>query len=689
MEMKKLFALTIAFLFLVITLNLVSASVNVNFNTKYAIIENETSITYTSTDLSSYSTKGYVCNNADCTLIGNQIAGLTGTTSGNTITLTFPTTMPTTHGYAIYFYKNEYIGGLLKGIKIYGTSSQTITSPNPIYLYKKRTGSAPIMNLNVLNEIEPNTPIQIGLQVGIDADTYSALNRLAPAGIDLENDYVRTRINLEIRDSTNNVIYSDTETVDIDYSGSVSINFTYSGFTNEGDYIIKVYTDVLDNKIINSVPQNIQSNVQVISQSLVDYRYGLVNGLRYDPEFPEIGDQVNFSFEYITNYVDTSGNLHAVPAIATVRMYRNGTYIGTEIHNLPAGSTTQPTTYSILKTFNETGAYTFEVSVAADTLQGTQSVENSQSVSFNVGEEININVPGAPLVVISSPVRFRTYNTVIIPLQVSANQTNLIWKYSLNNGANITFIPNTSISVPLGTNVLRVYATNSENKTGMARVTFYVVSPAGPGLLPQISVTSPINGRTYGSTSIPLNIAGDLIGVVFMYSLNGGANVTFTPNTHILAREGSNNLIVYATNVNGTIAIPVNFRVNLHDNDEDDEDEDDENWGGDEDELIFLHTEDEELIADGGDGVIELGGDSSYKRLSIGYKWLLWILIALIILLLILLFILYPAFWFWLAVICLIVLFIVFAIIFPSIWGVWVGVGLLILIFLLLIKWVL
>jgi hypothetical protein len=66
---------------------------------------------------------------------------------------------------------------------------------------------------------------------------------------------------------------------------------------------------------------------------------------------------------------------------------------------------------------------------------------------------------------------------------------------------------------------------------------------------PNVTIASPKN-TTYTTTSIPFNITSIEPAVAWLYSLNGGPNVSFSlnitmTNTTITAREGANQLVVW------------------------------------------------------------------------------------------------------------------------------------------------
>ncbi len=76
-----------------------------------------------------------------------------------------------------------------------------------------------------------------------------------------------------------------------------------------------------------------------------------------------------------------------------------------------------------------------------------------------------------------------------------------------------------------------------------------------------INIVSP-EERVYDTTVIPLNVTSNKPVDTWLYSLNGGANVTFTPNTTINAINGQNSLWVYASSGEETAYARVNFFVN-------------------------------------------------------------------------------------------------------------------------------
>ncbi|WP_148206300.1 right-handed parallel beta-helix repeat-containing protein [Thermococcus gammatolerans] len=83
----------------------------------------------------------------------------------------------------------------------------------------------------------------------------------------------------------------------------------------------------------------------------------------------------------------------------------------------------------------------------------------------------------------------------------------------------------------------------------------------------KVTILSP-EERTYNTATIDLNVTANKPVDEWRYSLNGGKNVTFEPNTTITAQNGENLLVVYALAGDETGVAQVNFYVNASGEDE-------------------------------------------------------------------------------------------------------------------------
>ncbi|MEK6978367.1 MAG: Ig-like domain-containing protein, partial [Candidatus Hydrothermarchaeota archaeon] len=109
------------------------------------------------------------------------------------------------------------------------------------------------------------------------------------------------------------------------------------------------------------------------------------------------------------------------------------------------------------------------------------------------------------------------------------------WNYQLTSLAN-------------GAHQVRIFANDSLGNMNSSAVQYFTVSVDTTP--PTVTVTSPTNA-TYASTNTSLNVSANEAISVWQYSLNGAANVSFTPNTTLTAAEGANTIAVTANDTSG------------------------------------------------------------------------------------------------------------------------------------------
>jgi hypothetical protein len=323
----------------VFALSLISANVILDYNVYESIQEEDGDYIESTIPVDNFEVAGYICDDADCNSIDSQFLD-TSATNGY-IRIDFPTT-DVNQFFGVYFYSDEWIHWE-EGLTLVGTEPATDPLDTyDIYLTKKEVGYAPIMGLNVINEVNPNLPIEVGVEVEIDADTYAAIENAGPLdnpGIEASFADVETLVSLEIVDEDNNVLYTDSETVDIPYSQSVNVEFTYPGFADTGLYEIRVETEVTDAKILNSDNQEASTEVNVVPFASTDYAYTLVQNLEMTPVLPEEGDTVEFTVDYLSNYVDEDGDLNPIDTRIVVNLFRNGVEIDDTAYYLDESGT--------------------------------------------------------------------------------------------------------------------------------------------------------------------------------------------------------------------------------------------------------------------------------------------------------------------------------------------------------------
>ncbi len=160
-----------------------------------------------------------------------------------------------------------------------------------------------------------------------------------------------------------------------------------------------------------------------------------------------------------------------------------------------------------------------------------------------------------PTIILTSP-QNTTYSTTNIPLNIGSDETITTWKYDLNNGGNISFTPNISITGVEGLNSITIHITDSSGNTNSTTYYFTVDTTA-----PTINVLSPGNTTTNDATPL-LNVTlSDAINgsVTAWYNINSTTNTTPVGGvTNLTAQldafpDGLHNITIYANDSAGNL----------------------------------------------------------------------------------------------------------------------------------------
>ena len=302
------------FAFLMIILStVVYADVPVDYALREATVLDSGDISYSTNSITDVNAIGFVCADEDCNDVTGTLWNGEVQTSGNSdiLQLVYPTDLPESGYYAVFFYKEGYIP---YGIKAYWHGNSGVQS-STAYLSKKDVGRAPIDSFDVLNDVQPNVPLVMAIDSSLDGSTYAALSNSGYVGYrpsELEEYHsVETRISLKVYDDNDNVVYEDEQTVNIPYSGSERVEFTWTP-EESGDYRVVATTFVTDSKFLTSEEQEVNSEFHVLEEDPNDMCYTLLNGLKVSNQFPRAGETVTISGNKISNYADENYVLTAV-----------------------------------------------------------------------------------------------------------------------------------------------------------------------------------------------------------------------------------------------------------------------------------------------------------------------------------------------------------------------------------------
>jgi len=171
----------------------------------------------------------------------------------------------------------------------------------------------------------------------------------------------------------------------------------------------------------------------------------------------------------------------------------------------------------------------------------------SETRTFNVDRT-------SPVIVIDSPLN-KTYKIKSIDLNVSADEYIEEWKYSLNGGDNVSFVPNLSIIGIEGTNTIVVYARDIVGNINSSSVVFSVDT-----ISPNITSTTIDPYDPYVGQNVFLNMsavpnAGALSGKFAEIVLpNGSAVVLPLSAEYNAGLTGRHNVTFFANDTAGNVA---------------------------------------------------------------------------------------------------------------------------------------
>ncbi|MBI4182027.1 MAG: hypothetical protein HY520_03605, partial [Candidatus Aenigmarchaeota archaeon] len=193
--------------------------------------------------------------------------------------------------------------------------------------------------------------------------------------------------------------------------------------------------------------------------------------------------------------------------------------------------------------------------------EGSYSVQfflNDSAGSMNASVNVTFVVARLPRVTLLSPAnathanRSVGFNATVLEESPSSGtleitqQDGAATNYTLANASGVWGY--TNASMPDGVYRARFHLRDTAgNSNTSVNVTFTIDNAA-----PTISLLSPLN-RTYNSTTVELNATATESISVWLYSLDNGANATFTPNTTITVSNGSHNISVYGNDSGGNI----------------------------------------------------------------------------------------------------------------------------------------
>jgi len=305
----------------------VSAERYVNYDVYERVFQPDGTYTDSTTPITDVDAIGFVCSNSDCSSVSGTLwnGNVVSSGSDNRLELTFPTTLQNSNGYAVFIYKDGY-RTWEQNPTWWGIDSSDPQGPYDKYLAKVEECHAPVEQMSVLNDVQPNIPLVINMNASLDAATYSALQHAGPVNYvpsSLQDTYysVATTVTLEIKNWNGNVVYTDSTDILIPYSSSQDVEFTWTP-TISGTYTARIYTDITDSKCVSPVREEASSGFHVLSENPRNMCYTLMNDLATSNQFPRSGDVISISATKLSNYADDNYVLTSIPTDVSIEIKR-------------------------------------------------------------------------------------------------------------------------------------------------------------------------------------------------------------------------------------------------------------------------------------------------------------------------------------------------------------------------------
>lgn len=333
----------------------------------------------------------YECVDSSCSAPTSFTPLHQGNTGGNTqVALSFPNTPSKTH-YAQYFYAQCYWPQDWN-MWSFGTFNDF---SNNVVFEKRQDCKSVVDDFAVVNTVEMNKPLEINVQAKLDANTGSAFHRITdrvdffptdgPDAAQYVDHYsAATTVTLEIKDSNGNVVHTDSQSFELFWDTIKEVTFTWTP-TKTGDYTATLTTQVTDCQCETSIPQSTTKSFKVINQNQVNYCYTLLNNLAINNIDPQAGDTLTVTADKISNAVDGSGSLTALPTQATLEIYRGGALLDSRTDTLSANpDTTNPVQFSYSIPVSQSGNYSVRLQAQALSCPHAQNLAEEETVNFDV-----------------------------------------------------------------------------------------------------------------------------------------------------------------------------------------------------------------------------------------------------------------------------------------------------------------
>lgn len=298
--MKKIILLI---LIILITSTNINAVRYVNYNFYEGVILDNGNLMKTTIPITNVKVVGFTCLDLKCENLGNNIFGNILESNNNpNIQLAYPSDLQTQYGYAIYFYKDNYIPWEMNS-NWYGDDQTDPQGPYNIYLTKKESCNSFIGNLSSYNSVNDYLPLTTFSNANSGILTTPGIINSGPLEAipsEVQNSYfIKQLVKFKVFDNLNNLISEQVKEYFVKYGENKGLDFNFTP-TLKGKHKIVLSSKVIDNKCISS-PEIISSKEITVFENYNNLCYTTLNNIKLNKFKFKSGDTIIITGNKISN----------------------------------------------------------------------------------------------------------------------------------------------------------------------------------------------------------------------------------------------------------------------------------------------------------------------------------------------------------------------------------------------------
>ena len=349
----------------------------------------------------------YNCEDISCSKVSpfsGKFDGATSTNNGK-ITIIFPSKLKSKFGYALFFYSPGSIPIAGKTDFNSNKNKKHFKVKYDVNFEQVKDCQSIIDEFSITNDAHVNEPLIINTIASLNAKTASAFSetdngvKYIPPEMIKKYYSADIKVDLEIKKNgsvvnTQTTYFDETHNNPIKMDEQANVNFKWIP-KEDGKHTAVVRTIVTDPQCYNSLRANSEKNFNVLPKRPTNECYTLLNNLKVDNHYPNVGEELTFTVDKISNYANENHVLEPVPTKLGYFIYENHTLIDSKVIELKSNNNAiQAETYSFKWTPKQSGNFKVIVKSNGDS-NICDSIDNPYeiiSLEFNVKEKPKYNL---------------------------------------------------------------------------------------------------------------------------------------------------------------------------------------------------------------------------------------------------------------------------------------------------------